>query len=74
MKGRLLGKFGNKIRWRLKPGSDKGRRRLKPRLHKGRRRLKPRLHKRSLPPQTEENKDKTAVETRFIQTKSASAD
>jgi hypothetical protein len=43
MKGRLLGKFGNKIRGRLKPALDKGKRRLKPRLHK-----------RSLPPQTEE--------------------
>jgi hypothetical protein len=34
-----------------------------PALQKIRRRLKPRLHKRSLPPQTEENKDQTAVET-----------
>ena len=30
MKGRLLGKFGNKIRWRLKLGSDKARRRFQP--------------------------------------------
>ena len=47
MKGRLLGKFGNKLVLGLV---------IRPALQKTRRRLKPRLHKRSLPPQCKENK------------------